>query len=296
MSDTNTENNNSVKSDKNTDNSTSVLNNEQKQESASVSEDISNSKEHEQEQEHEHAASTDDKKHSGKAIDNLYEDPVISNQLWCCISFISPELVKNCNFRAVKVRGVYGTKEEATKRAAFLQKIDPDFHIFVGEVGKWLGWDPDPNSIEDQQYSEKKLQKLMTGYKKNRDKARIMEEERKREMLEENVRREAEKVKSTTQTKGEKRIERMKKTAEEHKMDKKMKEIEDNRFKPTVSNNSSTSTVADSDVVTKERERLLKKEEQIMKSTEQLSTTDEKLNYLQKLYSQLQDSKKVESK
>ena len=46
------------------------------------------------------------------------------------------------NIRGLKVRGCYSTKEEATSRAEKLQKIDSDFHVFVGQVGYWLPWDP----------------------------------------------------------------------------------------------------------------------------------------------------------
>ena len=49
---------------------------------------------------------------------------------------LSPEGIRNCNVRGLKIRGVYNTQEEANKRAEYLQKIDPNFHVFVGEVGK----------------------------------------------------------------------------------------------------------------------------------------------------------------
>ena len=124
-------------------------------------------------------------------IDQLTEDPPIANQMWACVSFISPETVKNCNFRGIKIRGVYSAKEEAAKRAEFLQKIDPSFNIYVGEVGKWLGWDPDPNTIDDQVYREQKLQDIMSNYNKNREKAKELQEERKRDLLEESIRNEA---------------------------------------------------------------------------------------------------------
>jgi hypothetical protein len=132
-----------------------------------------------------------------KYIDNLIEDPVIPNQAWCCLSFLSPETLKNCTIRSVKVRGVYATREEANERAKFLQQIDPDFNIFVAEVGKWLAWDPDPSTIEDQVYREKQLQEIMTNYKKNNEKAKILEEERKRELLEESIRNQAAKDKGS---------------------------------------------------------------------------------------------------
>ena len=44
--------------------------------------------------------------------------------------------------RGVKIRGVYDSKQEAEKRAKELQVKDCSFHIFVGQVGYWLPWDP----------------------------------------------------------------------------------------------------------------------------------------------------------
>src|SRR5438309_1363640 len=117
-----------------------------------------------------------------KYIDYLTEDQPLELK-WVCISFLSPEGIKNCSIRGLKIRGAFATKEDADKRAKDLQAIDPDFHIFVGEMGKWLSWDPDPNDVGDQIYREKELQDLMKGYKANLEKAKKMQEERKHDML-----------------------------------------------------------------------------------------------------------------
>ena len=55
------------------------------------------------------------------------------------------------NIRGIKVRGVYSTQEEATARAKKLQTTDSDFHVFVGQVGYWLPWDPCADKIEDKE-------------------------------------------------------------------------------------------------------------------------------------------------
>jgi len=119
---------------------------------------------------------------SFKEIDHLDEDEPLSNQSWVCVSFLSPEGIKNCNVRGLKIRGVYSRREEANKRAEYLQKIDPDFNVFVGEVGKWLPWDPNPESVEDHVYREKELNTLMQEYKKNLVRAKEVEAERKRQL------------------------------------------------------------------------------------------------------------------
>ena len=52
--------------------------------------------------------------------------------------------------RGVKVRGVYSSLKEAQFRATKLQKLDPNFNVYVGQVGYWLPWDPRPDKIEGQ--------------------------------------------------------------------------------------------------------------------------------------------------
>ena len=252
-----------------------------------------------------------------KYIDQLTEDAPIPSQLWCCISFISPETLKNCNLRAVKVRGVYNNQDEAIKRAEYLQKIDPDFNIFVGEVGKWLGWDPDPNTAEDQVYREKKLQEIMSNYKKNREKAKVMEEERKREMLEESVRNEAAK----NLNKVDKKRDKMRRKLEQKRLDSQVTKLEESRFKsgelppdnedkkpeqaPPTENSEQKSYMdkySESDIKAKEKlisaekERLSNNENIINKSNHDIGNIDNKLNKLQSYYRELIEKKKKQTK
>jgi hypothetical protein len=71
--------------------------------------------------------------------------------------------------RGLKIRGSYSTKEEADMRAKKLQKSDPDHNIYVGQVGKWLPWDPSPSAIQEQEYAEDELNTLMKKYKENEE-------------------------------------------------------------------------------------------------------------------------------
>lgn len=71
--------------------------------------------------------------------------------------------------RGLKVRGVYATPSEASVRAKKLQRTDPVHNILLGEVGKWLPWDPSPNTVQEQEYAEEKLNDLMKNYKKNEE-------------------------------------------------------------------------------------------------------------------------------
>lgn len=69
--------------------------------------------------------------------------------------------------QGLKVRGVYDTYNEAAARAKTLQKLDPSFNVYVGQVGFWLPWDPEPHDVADQEYADDQLNTLMKKYKEN---------------------------------------------------------------------------------------------------------------------------------
>jgi hypothetical protein len=71
------------------------------------------------------------------------------------------------SIRGIKIRGVFDTIEEAKNRCEFLKKIDNKFDIFIGQVGCWCPFSPNPNDLENQEYSETQLNTLMKEYKKN---------------------------------------------------------------------------------------------------------------------------------
>jgi len=85
--------------------------------------------------------------------------------------------------RGLKIRGSYDTHEEASYRAKSLQKLDPSFNVYVGQVGFWLPWDPAPSEIQKQEYAEDQLNTLMKCYKENENKKDEFFEEQKRSRL-----------------------------------------------------------------------------------------------------------------
>ena len=99
--------------------------------------------------------------------------------------------------RGVKIRGVYQSKQEAEMRAGKLHKSDSNFHVFVGQVGYWLPWNPCADKIEDETFADSQLNDLMTKYKENNVNKDIFYEEQKRDKIkaaqEERIRAEKEK-------------------------------------------------------------------------------------------------------
>ena len=101
------------------------------------------------------------------------------------------------SIRGIKVRGVYQSKQEAELRASKLHKSDSNFHVFVGQVGYWLPWNPCADKIEDETFADTQLNELMTKYKENNVNKDIFYEEQKRDKIraaqEERLRAEKEK-------------------------------------------------------------------------------------------------------
>jgi len=81
--------------------------------------------------------------------------------------------------RGLKIRGVYGSQDEAVIRSKKLQRQDTLHNIFVGEVGKWLPWDPEPSDVKEQEYAEDQLNTLMKKYKENEEHRESFQRERR---------------------------------------------------------------------------------------------------------------------
>lgn len=123
-----------------------------------------------------------------KYVDHLSEDPNISGQKYSCVSFVSPESDQFCAVTGFKIRGSYRTSEEAKRRAAQIMKFDPDFHVYICPVGKWVPYNPDPNEIIEEKYQEGFLNNLVKGYKEQRIAASDFEFQRKNELREKALR------------------------------------------------------------------------------------------------------------
>lgn len=102
--------------------------------------------------------------------------------------------------RGIKIRGVYDTLHEARIRAKVLQKLDDSFHVFVGQVGYWLPWDPDANYMEDQEYADGQLNDLMKKYQENSFNKDILYEQEKRDKMKQDLQKKSEVVEKKIET------------------------------------------------------------------------------------------------
>ena len=87
------------------------------------------------------------------------------------------------SLRGIKVRGVYETRGEAESRAKKLQTRDSNFNVFVGDVGKWLPWDPCADNVQDEVFQNSQLNDMMEKYEENNVNKDIFYEEQKRDKI-----------------------------------------------------------------------------------------------------------------
>ena len=122
--------------------------------------------------------------------DYLSEDSLLpADQKFVCLSFLKPTKEDNTTLSGIKVRGAFESYELACNHAKKLQDIDPYHHVFVGEMGKWLPHDPDPDSkyVKDFVYANEQLNGMMKSYMENQEKAKLFHEQRKNELVRKNI-------------------------------------------------------------------------------------------------------------
>lgn len=122
-------------------------------------------------------------------VDYLTEDTFLPpGQQFVCLSFLTDKENKT-TLSGIKIRGVFATYEEGCEYAKKVQTIDPYFNVFVGEMGKWLPFDPAPDSdaVKDSEYANTQLNQMMKAYLENQEKAKIYHEQRKAELMRKNI-------------------------------------------------------------------------------------------------------------
>ena len=108
-----------------------------------------------------------------------YESFLFKNQTALEEAFFAKNEFRT-SMRGLKVRGVTGTHGEAVALSKKLQRNDTLHNIFLGEVGKWLPWDPKPHQVQEQEYAEDQLNTLMKTYKENEEsRDKFMADQRK---------------------------------------------------------------------------------------------------------------------
>jgi len=153
-------------------------------------------------------------------IKNFYEDWLFTRK-----DKMESEFYEESEFRTtmrgLKIRGTYDTHKEATIRAQVLRRKDPNFNVFVGQVGSWLPWDPECEQIQEQEYQEEMLNELVKKYQENLDNRDNMYDQLK----EEQIKKAREELREKKARLAEEQKQEMKESTEEDK--RKIEELRD---------------------------------------------------------------------
>lgn len=122
-----------------------------------------------------------------KVLDYLFEDPPLANQKFALVSIVGPNMPQKCDIWGLKLRGVAGTIEEAKKLSQKILRIDNNYDIYTVEVGKFFPLVVNPLEINDVEYQNDQLNKLIKNYLENRETANEFWHKRKSEMIQEAI-------------------------------------------------------------------------------------------------------------
>jgi len=94
------------------------------------------------------------------------------------------EYTGETSVRGFKVRGAFEDLAEAKTRANTIrQEVESFVHTFVAPVGYWCPWDPNADSVQDQEYAIKELNEMTQKKKRNAEQKDEFFEKRKQMMM-----------------------------------------------------------------------------------------------------------------
>ena len=99
-------------------------------------------------------------------IASIWEDFLHSNTEKLDKSY-NEEVDYQTSTRGLKIRGTYYSYAEAKRRSQQISRTDKKHNVYIGQVGYWLPWDPNPHEVKEQEYQNKELNNLMKKYQEN---------------------------------------------------------------------------------------------------------------------------------
>ena len=87
------------------------------------------------------------------------------------------------SLRGVKIRGIFDTRGAADAQAKKLSTRDSSFHVFIGQVGYWLPWEPNADKVTDEVFQNSQLNNMMEKYQENNVSRDMFYEEQKRDKM-----------------------------------------------------------------------------------------------------------------
>lgn len=102
----------------------------------------------------------------------LHDNPPLPGKKFFLASKISPESRQKNQIYGFKIHDMCETEDDATRLCGYYHRLDPDFDVYVGTVGKWVPWlfsDDIPSEITPV-YANNALNDLIHNYRKEQEK------------------------------------------------------------------------------------------------------------------------------
>ena len=95
------------------------------------------------------------------------------------------EFTQETSVRGFKIRGAFEELSDAQARAKEARdKFEPAVHSFAVPIGYWCPWDPNADSVQDQEYMLPELNDLMGKYQRNVEQRNDFFQKRQQMMME----------------------------------------------------------------------------------------------------------------
>lgn len=132
------------------------------------------------------ALDTVNKEHD-KDVALMKSDIRVPKQNYALVSFVGPTLSQKTKDKTngMKIFGCFNTFEEAQKHAQYINNTveNKDFDIYVVEMYEFALVPPDPSKIDDVEYSDNQLNKIIKTHKVEKAKAKEVFDLRKQKLM-----------------------------------------------------------------------------------------------------------------
>ena len=115
---------------------------------------------------------------------NLSKCPVeVPGQNYAVVSFVGPDCSQKSTKAGFRVLGCFKTAEDANAHARIIMETESLFNIYVCDMYNWCLCTPPEGEIP-RETCDKELNSLITHHRETQEKSRLMNEERKRLLIE----------------------------------------------------------------------------------------------------------------
>lgn len=105
---------------------------------------------------------------SHQRISVLKDNPPLPGKKFFLASMISPEGRQKGKVYGFKLHDMCETEEEGKMLCEYYHKLDPDFDVYLGTVGKWSPWVFDPLDVGNVEYADKFMTQLLGEHRSSK--------------------------------------------------------------------------------------------------------------------------------